>query len=104
MEKFKSFTEFEEFVERIRGEYLAQTENHPFAHTAVDRFLVQVNTDLKTRGFEIDSTYPFPQGSIEGLRGQITGRLFKGGIKPERLPTYNALIQPHVDSIEKTGS
>lgn len=104
MEHFKSFTEFESFVKQTRDEYLNKTANHLFAHANVDRFLVQLNTDLKSRGFEFTSSDPYPQGSIEEVRETIKARLIKGGIRPERLEDYYAVIQKQIDSIESLGA
>ena len=103
MEYFKSFNEFESFVEQTRNEYLSKTANHLFADTNVDRFLVQLNTDLKSRGFELNSSDPYPQGSVEKVRESIKARLIKGVVKPERLVEYYAIIQKQIDSIESSG-
>ena len=101
MNKFKSFTEFEDFVEQTCSEYLEQTKTILSYETNINRFIIQLNTNLKNRGFEILNSDPAPPES--DVRARIKYRLVKGGINPRRLEEYDNVIQKHIDNIEKGG-
>ena len=101
MKKFNSITDFENFVEQTRSEYLEKTEETFPYDSNLDRFLIQLNTNLNNRGLEILSSDPAPPDT--DVRARVKFRLAKGIINSRKLKEYDDVIQKHINGIEKDG-